>query len=117
MSQLLLFDAPPAPLPLSPSQESVADLPSPPPVAVRSRASAGVCRFCGCHGDFCVDRTGERCQLTGPSRNVCSAEACLAKANPKKAPQAEKPKTGRAKAGWPRRAYTYEAALNRWLTR
>jgi hypothetical protein len=111
MSQLLLFRE--QSLPLSPSKEIVAELPSPtPPVVVRSRAAAGVCRFCGCRGDFCVDRTGERCELLGPSRTCCSAEPCRAKANLQKAPRAEKPQ---AKPR-PRRSYTAAAAFNRWLT-
>lgn len=63
----------------------------------------GTCRHCGCHGDQCMGRDGERCVWTDPARTVCSGDGCqLAELVRKRTAEARaKQKPARKKyAGW-----------------
>ncbi len=43
---------------------------------------SAICRHCGCSGDSCLSRSGDRCELipsTNPNELCCTAEACRAK--------------------------------------
>jgi len=46
-------------------------------VARALAASAGTCKHCGCHGDSCSLREGERCAWIDKYRNVCSNTPCV----------------------------------------
>jgi hypothetical protein len=50
-----------------------------PAVASAVQLVAGVCRFCGCNGDHCRDRSGETCTWTDPSQTCCTADKCRAR--------------------------------------
>jgi hypothetical protein len=41
----------------------------------------GVCRFCGCHGDACLDRCGDRCGWTDSTHTCCTGESCRVRLN------------------------------------
>lgn len=119
MSQLLLFESPnPALTPPQPFKTSAENHSTPAPAA-RSIAApvAGVCMYCGCHSDFCVDRTGERCEWLDASHSICTAEPCRAKLSLEKPAHVQRPKSVRGdKPARPRRSHTYAAAINRWLS-
>jgi len=50
-----------------------------PPVAMRSHVVRGTCQFCGCHGNSCLDRTGDRCDWLDGDHTCCNAEPCRAR--------------------------------------
>jgi hypothetical protein len=46
-------------------------------VARMLAASAGTCKQCGCHGDACSLREGDKCVWVDKYRTLCSNPACL----------------------------------------
>jgi hypothetical protein len=96
------------------------------PLAAPPSSLTGRCQFCGCAGNTCLDRAGERCDWTDSNRDCCTAQVCRVKlankprtAQPKPvAPQkpakpgAAAKASGRRRANWGSRA-AWDNYLNR----
>lgn len=65
----------------------------------------GTCRSCGCHGDSCSLREGDRCVWIDANRTLCSNPACVIAADRAKKKYKREQQRGpvRVKATWPRR--------------
>ena len=99
-------------------RESLVPSPSVPVIVVMR----GICRFCGCHGNSCLDRTGDRCDWTDPTRTCCTSEPCRARlAAAAAAPSSSKPVAAQkpAKPAIKKRRYAgsrVDRAWNRYLS-
>lgn len=41
------------------------------------RSLGGECRICGCSGDSCSLRTGDKCSWMGDTKTLCSNPRCI----------------------------------------
>lgn len=92
----------------------------PPPASPNSTSTAAQnqCRFCGCQGDSCLNRSGDRCDWLDSTHTVCTGEACRARLAQTPSPKpvasasAAKPVKRRRRSHWGSRA-AWENYLNR----
>ena len=119
--QMSLFDAS---LPRIPREiftyanqlQRVAQTVSGAPPAVR--LTRGLCRFCGCHGNSCLDQTVERCDWIDATETCCTAKPCRARlasamvaASTSKPPVSQKP----AKPASKKRRYAGDRVDRAWI--
>lgn len=129
-SQMLLWIDESTSLPQIPSQileyannlQTLTQTLTAPPVVMRPHVVRGTCQFCGCHGNSCLDRTGERCDWLDGDHTCCNAEPCRARlAAAAAVPSTAKPLAQKkpAKAALKKRRYAgsrVDRAWNRYLS-